>query len=213
MRSTRDLGRLASRVAARCDGYRHLAAVARETEVSVRDRLVAHVCINMQNSWAEFCRAYTLSVILEPIRLGGSVIILGEAGVKTEHDVMATVMRRFRRRVYNRGGWRRRDEPAWHDPNTLLRTFEDLKASNVGDIRGALSLGSSVFDDLPVFRNFYAHRSEHTAVKARRIADKYGIPRLEHPTEILCRVPLQAAQPVILEWIDDIWVTVRMLCR
>ena len=213
MRSTRQLGRLASRVWARLDSFRLLAATAQQKDLVLKDRLISHVCINTQNTWAEFCRAYALSTVLEPVGLGGQVIVLGAPGIRNGSDVVKAAMRRFRNRVYQRGTWERRDEPPWHDPKTLLGTLDELRASNLGDVRSALSLGSAVFDHLPVFRNFYAHRSEHTAIKARRIAYNYGIPRLDHPTQILCRTPPQASQAMILEWIDDIWATVQLLCR
>ena len=212
MRSTRELKRLASGVAGRLNGYRDLAIAARVIGSGGRDRRISHVCINLQNTWGEFCRAYALSSARRPARLSGGVISLGAAHVRSEQDVVVAAMQRFRPRVYVRGNWSRRDEPAWHDPNTLLGTMQVVGASNLNDIRAALSLGSSVFDDLPIFRNFYAHRTEHTAIKARGIAYRYGIPRLDHPTDILCCTPPRASQSIMGEWIDDIWVTVQMLC-
>ena len=212
MRSTRELKRLASGVAGRLNGYRDVAVSVRRFDSGGGDRRISHVCINLQNTWAEFCRAYALSSVRRPARLSGGFISVGAVHVRSERDVVVAAMQRFRPRVYNRGNWSRREEPAWHDPNTLLGTMEDVRASNLDEIRAALSLGSSVFDDLPVFRNFYAHRTETTAIKARVIAYRYGIPRLDHPTDILCCTPPRAAQSVMVEWIDDIWVTVQMLC-
>ena len=203
---------MVARVGGKLDGYRGLAlGASEERDVATRDRLVSHVCINTQNLWAEFCRAYALSTVYQPVRLGGQSIVLGDPAVTREEEVVAAAVRLCKANVYARGKWTRRDEPAWHDPNTLLRTLEALQVSNAQELRNAFSLGSSVFEDLPVFRNFYAHRSEYTAVKAGRIAYKYGIPRLEQPTEVLCSSSARA-QPLIVEWMDDIWITVQLLC-
>lgn len=212
MRRTRKLSHLVARSAGKLDGYRDLAVAAQRERDSVRDQLVSHVCINLQNTWGVFCRAYATSTVLTPIRLSGQTIVLGDPAVKTESDVVAAAMRRFKNRIYKSGSWTRRDEPAWHDPNTLMLTLQDINVSNLADVRSAFSLGSPVFDDLPVFRNFYAHRSEYTAVKARKIAYKYGIPMLERPTDILCRTAPRASQPVVLDWIDDMWATVQLVC-
>lgn len=189
-----------------------MAVAAQPSADKTKDQLISHVCINAQNTWAEFCRAYALSTVRAPVRRGGHAIILGDRGIRTEADVVEVAVKRLKNHIYLRGNWTRRDEPPWHDPNTLLHTLEEMSASNVEDLRSAFSLGSRVFDDLPVFRNFYAHRSEYTAMKARRIAYKYGIPVREHPTVILCRTSPGASQAVILEWLDDIWATVQMVC-
>ena len=123
--------------------------------------VISHVCINAQNTWAEFCRAYALSTVRAPIRRGGQAIVLGDRAIRTEADVVGAAIKRLKSHVCQRGNWTRRDEPPWHDPNTLLHTLEEMDASNVDDLRSAFSLGSRVFEDLPVFRNFYAHRSEY----------------------------------------------------
>ena len=214
MKATRRLAHLVARVAAKLEHYRDLVTTALGEDAPVKERLISHVCINTQNTWAEFCRAYAMSTALNPTRLGGEAIILSDTTVRSESDVVSAAVRLLRGHVYQRGRWKRRDEPPWHDPNTLLLTLDGVGASNSEEIRTAFSLGSRVFEDLPVFRNFYAHRSEHTAMKARRIAYKYGIPMLRRPTEIICRAtPRAPQQPVVLEWIDDIWVTVQILCR
>ena len=212
MKTTRKSARLAGRTLKRLYEYRDLAVTAQGMEDKCRDKLISHVCINVQNTWAEFCRAYALSTVRVPVRRGGQSIVLGDCGIRTEADVVVAAMKRLKSHIYQRGTWTRRDEPPWHDPNTLLHTLGDMKASNIEDLRSAFSLGSRVFDDLPVFRNFYAHRSEDTAEKARRVAYRYGIPVREHPTAILCRTSPGASQPVILEWMDDLWATVQMVC-
>ena len=170
MRRTRKLDRLATRVLRRLHEYRDLAVDAQQAEDRARDQVISHVCINAQNTWAEFCRAYALSTVRAPVRRGGQAIVLGDRAIRTEADVVGAAIKRLKSHVYQRGNWTRRDEPPWHDPNTLLHTLEEMDASNVDDLRSAFSLGSRVFEDLPVFRNFYAHRSEYTARKARRIA-------------------------------------------
>lgn len=79
------------------------------------------------------------------------------------------------------GVWHRRQEPSWHDPHTLLHLAATLGFQNLATIQAAFSLGLRVFIDLPVVRNFYAHRNEGTEQAAKNVAANYGIP--SNPTD------------------------------
>lgn len=110
------------------------------------------------------------------------------------------------------GLWHRRDEPAWHDRNLLIRFCSNIGCSNISDIEGAFSFGSRVFEDLPVFRNFYAHRNGQTQLAATNLGPQYGIPATFTPSQILASYALGRPQQLILDLIDDIIFTIELLC-
>jgi hypothetical protein len=70
-----------------------------------------------------------------------------------------------------------------------------------------------VFLDLPVARNFYAHRNQGTEEAAQLIAPFYGIPSNLRVTKLLFSNPLRRPQPLIFEWIDEIKITADFLCE
>jgi hypothetical protein len=76
-----------------------------------------------------------------------------------------------------------------------------------------VSLQSRAFADLPVFRNFFAHRNKGTAQAAGAIAPQYSIPSYRHPIEILATTPKGSPYPLLVDWIDDLSVTVELLCE
>lgn len=80
------------------------------------------------------------------------------------------------------------------------------------DVLAAFSVPTKVFEHLPMMRNFYAHRNEHTARIAKNLA-RYTIPMRGHPTEILCTRAYGRPQILILDWIDDITAIVELLCE
>jgi len=178
------------------------------------NRRLCYVAVEAHNTWAQFTRHYLLSLALRPRRTGGSRVAVGAPGIASPADVLTTAMGLLRptRRPSSSGGWPRRDEPAWHETRALLLCAQALRVSNFADIQAALSIGSRVFDDLPLFRNFYSHRNESSYAAAVRCARQYGIPSA-HPTAVLLSHPLGRPWPLIVEWVDDLDVTMDLLCH
>jgi len=110
------------------------------------------------------------------------------------------------------GKWSRRDEPTWHETRSLLECATALNVSNLADIRGALSIGTRVFLDLPVFRNFFAHRNDASCSSASALAISYGIPS-GHPSLVLLRKPFKRPWPLLVEWLDDMAIVTELLCE
>lgn len=89
-----------------------------------------------------------------------------------------------------------------------------MQCSHLAEIRMAFSVSTRVFDDLPTFRNYYAHRNEESAKKAIYIARRYYvISGASSPTEALATPALKRTQPLILDWLDDMSVVMQMLCE
>jgi hypothetical protein len=181
------------------------------------DQKISYVAIECLNTWANFSRAYFLSCTLLPWREKGSRITCN-ISIRTFNDAIDAAMRKCKRRVWDRevqkrGNWGRRDEPTWHDRNILIKSCEEIGCSNQTEILNAFSIQPKVFDHLPTFRNFYAHRNDDTAMKAKRVARSYSIPTPGHPSKILLTPAYGRPQILILDWIDDIHTIVELLCE
>jgi len=180
---------------------------------SVEIRL-EYVTIEMLNAWVNFIRAYYLSALLGAKRCG-----LGRIGVShiiaNENAAIGQAVLFWRPSATPRpdGSWERRDEPTWHDPASVLPICLARGFSNIADLQAAVSTGTRVFRDLPVFRNYYAHRNRRTRKAAVDLAPIYGIASTTRPSEILLARPLGRSQPLILDWLDDLRFTIEYICH
>ena len=177
------------------------------------DRLVSFVTIQCRNAWENFARAYFLSCTLSPWKEKGSQITLSNSAIQTFDDAIDAAVRTCKPRTSHQRNRRRRDEPAWHVPVTLIKSCDEIGCSNHTEIRDTLLSQAIVFNHLSTFRNFYAHRNEETAMKAKQIAPDYSISLRRHPTEILLSPAYDRPQVLILDWIDDIEAVVELLCE
>jgi len=178
-----------------------------------REIYVCHLTVELLNSWSNFARAYYLSGMLCAKRVGGGKIIVPDPRLN-ENDALEPAILHTRHGAARKldGSWNRRDEPTWHDPYVLLSTCEAVHFSNLTDLQSAFSTGTRVFVDLPVFRNYFAHRNRRSRLAAENLAPLYGIPATRRPSEILMSRPLGRPQMLFLEWLDDLMFVIHFMC-
>lgn len=175
-----------------------------------RDRSAEYVCLGALNSWNQFCRAYLFSCAHRLVLESGAVIIAGPS-IRTHHDVIREVLRVTRRKPNLVGPWARREEPAWHRPNTVTLGAASLSLSNRSVISAAFSIGTATLDDLLAARNFYAHRNDETVGIVRDIAFRYSI-AATHPTDVIEASAYGRPGPLASDWIADLRGVSRLLC-
>jgi hypothetical protein len=209
--------------------FKHLARLRGLTDLSVmqlttkgistREQLIARqtlaICtIELFNVWTNFARSYFLSCILRPRRVRRGRITHGNTAVVTFEDAVRAATKRHKpSKVPTVGPVHRRDEPHWHDAHVFITSCAELKCSHEPDIAAAFSVGTRVLIDLPVVRNFFAHRNAATASAAQAVAVSYAIPSRPHPIDILTLPPAGRPFPLLIEWIDDVHVLVELLCE
>lgn len=169
--------------------------------------------LNLLNSWANFVRAFYLSCAFGA-RTKSAIKVLPAKPFPDSNTAIGFAIKQFTPYATPNvaGIWHRRNEPPWHDPNTLLRLAKLLNLQNQAKIQAALSLNVRVFLDLPVVRNFYAHRNQGTLEAAQRMASQYGIPSNYRASQFLFTNPLKRPQPVVFEWIDELQISADYLC-
>ena len=212
MAPTKNLSSLFERGKVRAERLQILALSALTIPFPSRDRVFSYVVIETQNLWAEFSRCFALSCVQMPTSITGQPVTLANKAIRNSGDVLVTAVRyRYGRKA--RKPMTRRDEPGWHDTSLLLNVCSEMGCSNLPTVRSALSTGATVFADLPKVRNFFAHRNDETKSQARDVSLRYALPRLPHPTLILSSTPSGRPQPLIADWIDDVSVTMELMCQ
>src|SRR5205823_2817708 len=136
--------------------------------------------IELLNTWTNFVRSFYLSCCLNAKpefspRIGVTGLPLRTAEVLAIDTAIQITKPSLYLKHTPGAPWSRRDEPSWHDPRTLLKLSQSLGFSNEADIQAAVSINPRVLLDLPVFRNFFAHRNRDTFLSAQRLASHYGI--------------------------------------
>jgi hypothetical protein len=178
-----------------------------------QDPVLAYVAIESLNAWATFSRSYYLSCIIHAKTKRNIRIQVTPANMMLDQALgMAIQLFKPYSTPKSDGSWHRRDEPAWHDPNVLMRACNNVSCSQQNKIEAAFSLGQRVFLYLPVFRNFFAHRNQSSCRAAQSIAPRYSLPTSLAPTQLLLRSRPQAQVSIIVEWLDELKVTADFMC-
>jgi hypothetical protein len=176
-----------------------------------RDIVVSYVAIEALNAWALFSRCFYLSCALGT-RTERNKRVIFAASTVTDHIGFAIIHFKKSAKPNSGGTWHRRDEPTWHDPNVLMAVCKNLGCSIQDELEAAFSLQQTVFRNLPVFRNFFAHRNEGTSRAARNIGPEYTLPTYLSPAELLLAVSPGAHTSLILMWLDEIRITAEFIC-
>lgn len=190
---------------------RDLAVQASQLPFPESDLLISYVAIEFQTTLANFTRAYYLSCILKPVLKSG-VLVRCDPSITTFDGAINAAMKKCKYNVWIKGGWDRRDEPAWHRPESLIKSSQAINCSHYAQIIAAYSLPVNAFDHITKFRNFYAHRNDYTVRFAQQVANHYSISPRQHPTKILVSIAYGRPQPLILDWIDEVTNVIGFLC-
>ena len=214
MRPTRDLRRLAG------SEQKHLVRLRQRVQVALigpdarqRELVIALTTIGLLSTWANFVRAYYLSCLFGT-RTGSRLSISSATPALSEFDAIGRAVRYWRPSARPRAGqWHRRDEPSWFNPDAVGPVLANEGVSSARLFAGAFSHSVNVtITQLPVFRNFYAHRNQQTEAAALGLAPGFGIPAARSPSAVLAARARRRPQPLLLDWIDDIDALVGYLC-
>jgi len=193
---------------------RYEVTIARRSTIK-RDEeiLMTYAIVNILNNWSQFIRAFYFSCVFGTYRRS-SLRVQSPTVFANMEAALGFAIQAFRPHATPNvfGQWHRRDEPPWHDPNTLMQLAQLLAFQNQADIATAFSLQLRVFADLPIIRNFYAHRNLGTQTAAQAVALNYGIPTFHRATQMVLSNPVLRPQPLIFEWIDELRITADFLC-
>jgi hypothetical protein len=176
-----------------------------------REALTAYVAISGLNTWANFVRAVYLSSALGT-RTASGVRVGPLVGIATVGDAISAAC--FEYRGKKPGGLiRRRDEPAWHDTNYLVRLFQNSRLPNAVSVVAGVAVKPHAVEHLTVFRNYYSHRNQDTLSAAQRVARGHGIAGTLSPTAALGTPALKSRRPILREWLAALITGTELCCR
>ena len=177
---------------------------------------ITFAAVNLLNSWANFQRTYFICCLLGTKSATQNSIFSNQTGIITNaNDAIGKAIINFTpaRVPRSNGIWDTRDEPTWHDSNTLLKLSIAYAFSNSPDIQTAFTFGFTAHKNLVVFRNYYAHKNRGTKSKAQAIAIQYLLPQRLHPTTILLGTPSSSPSSNLIElWAEELSQTIELLC-
>lgn len=173
-----------------------------------RETRITYCVLELHSFWFSFSRALFLSAAFGARDAAGSRVALSKVARPANiGDAMTHAIRRLKPHLLKDGRtppWSWYEEPKWSEPTALLASLDEIGASNRPRVVAGLSVPTRVFDDLPEFRNFYAHKTEDTARRVPPIAAVYAIPPKLPPSQMLLSLASGRPQPLLLDWIDDV---------
>lgn len=204
------LSRLERRTRKRLASFRVSAAALPSLDNRAADVLASFLAVETTNLWSEFTRSYFSFALAAAVTVTGQRIrtrFPPGTPIAVALAQMPQVLRRPTRTPI------RRDEPVWHSRREFLKTITLAGLTNTAQIAAALSLPSRVIDHLPTVRNFYAHRNDETISKVRRLALRYALPTIRHPTDFL-RARISGRPATIFEeWLAELDAVVAAMCQ
>ena len=179
-----------------------------------RDPVISYVAIESLNAWSQFAKALYLSCVINAKTEARVAIAVVPAGLSM-NDALGIAITKYKKHATPNGlgEWARRDEPPWHDPNILLGVCQQVDCSVYAQMQAAFSLGQRVFLDLPVFRNFFAHRNRLSSRAAQNLGPNYLLPSSLRPSEMLAKSKPASSVSVLEEWIAELKITAEFLCQ
>lgn len=193
-----------------------IALQSAQNPTGVRHELVPVMVINGINAWSNFARAYVLSSALGTKSIAGISVRCGLPRGKCCNDVIWEILHAINSKKALRLKGRlvpRRDEPTWHDPNTLIVATKALQLSCAGTVQAAMSPFPQYLPDWSCIRNFFAHRNQDTFASALGIlSQRYGIVSTKDLGKAVLAPRLNGARPLLWEWADNVEDLCEYLC-
>jgi hypothetical protein len=98
----------------------------------------------------------------------------------------------------------RREEHKFRNPREVRAVLASLGGNNLQEFDIALSLNTTLFSDIVVLRNFYAHRNRDTWRRAcNYFTQQRAFPRFKRAADLLTYRRPSSGVMVLEEWLTD----------
>lgn len=216
MRRRRSLERMRDAAVGRTQRLREIAERIAGQKDEASSRLASYLAIEAYTTWVNFSREFYLAcAYLRPRSVNGITIENSACNIVDEESALRDAIPRARgsnAKVPAAGiKIAPRFEPDWSQRHTLIKLSVTL--SNSQSILQGLSLQTTLFQHLPTVRIFYAHRQKSTFEKVKTIAmESYGVPDINHPTDLVNNILPGRSKSLLMEWIADIQTISEDMC-
>lgn len=169
----------------------------------------AFVSIDGLNLWSEFARSYLRFALRHDETRSGVPITTGFPRGTTLEQALVQIPSVLRRPPG--ATLTRLHEPAWHSRRSYLKTARLAGLSTLAQVEAALALPLRFTEDLPVARNFFAHKNSETAEKVRNLARRYSMARVKHPCDLVLGVAPGRPVVVLEDWLAEIEMVIEIM--
>ena len=176
---------------------------------SEQERGVALCLIDAQSTWSQFARFFFVSSVLGARRGGGAYTTVTVGGLHTAEDAITFAILTFSPKRKKRSKFRPLDEPPWHKGSILPRLAQAVGLSNQAQVNLAFSIQARALEDLPIARNFFAHRSRDTAALLEAIAPRYGLPDSTRAGALPGHLDPRRPHSIAAGWVAELRAIVR----
>lgn len=206
MRASADLSKLNSSVQYRLDRLLRLYSKITQVPHEENAAIISYIAIELDNLNICVMRELAISTLRSARTISGARISVN-CPVEREEEVTAYILSVLNSVRYLKlkqpRSISRADEYSFRDPKELEKIYIASGASNIGSLRNALSLNSSVFRDLKRIRHFYAHRCKDTSQKFQRAVVSSGTLNIYHPNDYLLHVRPGRPYSILEEWMIE----------
>lgn len=207
MTPAHDLGTIYSRALSRVRRLDHIFVVWQGASGRDRTLIVGGLVIELDNIFIQAMRLYVQCVVRKALRRQPACIP-GFTGTMTESDFTNLVISVFnsgkiatakkKRQVLSR-----KDEKTIRDPGEWLFFMRKIGVPTPPDIQNALNLNYKFYEEMGLFRNFYAHRSKETIDKIILKFPQLAFGQAKHPDEIITSTPIGISQAKYIQWSSE----------
>jgi hypothetical protein len=207
MQCATDLVKLRDAISSR---IRHLSQITSSlsTPLSWEDRrALSFATVELDNLIVVGLRQYAKSSLLRARTSSGSRIT---ATVKpaTGEEAAALILKSLNPKAYQKAknpvSIAEKDELVFRDPKKVETVLTTYQASNQSNLALALSLNSSAFSEIKVFRHYFSHRMRNTYEAVQNFAVNNAMPANEIPERLLLRGRPGSGVRLLDGWLADI---------
>jgi hypothetical protein len=160
--------------------------------------------IELHDAWARFCRELIfVSAACRPTTFSGLIVPLA-LGITHRSQVLPKLHASFPKA---KPFWW---EPRWGDAGACLDAAKRLKVNNYADISSGLTITPSPAENLRHVRNFFAHKSQGTALKVKNVAATMALPNASALSLVETTVP--PGITILTKWVDQLHDMARIAC-
>lgn len=218
MRKSKKLSALGSQISSRLGRLITLERTVPKLELSQQLQVTGYISIDALAAWSAFTREYVLSCLWLNVQSNafGPISHSLTGAVPSERQAIIEAVR-----VVKKPGWSPPaayqitpfDEPAWRKGQTLLSIAQTLNFSNLGQINTAFSYQGQALDELPLVRNFFAHKDAQTIDLVRKLGkNTYNIPPVDTACDLVAKILPGRTDTLLSEWLHNMWRTGAALC-
>lgn len=178
MQCVTDLVKLRDSVFSRSRYLRQITSQISSPHAAADRQILAYATIELDNLIVVGFRQYTKSSLLRS-RTAGGVRITAAVHPNSSEEAAALIYQSLNPVGYQKAKSpatiSERNEIVFRNPKDIEKVLTDYSASNLPNVKLAVSLNAAAFSEVKIFRHFFAHRAKNTFEECQKFSADSGI--------------------------------------